>query len=269
MFTRRMRAFTLVELLVVITIIGVLIALLLPAVQAAREAARRMQCSNNLKQIGLALHGYHTAIGSFPPGYISAYTAPGYDASGGYNTGDTGPGWGWGAMILPYLEQSNVWSQINFNLDIKDPDQCRGPSDQPSRLPLPFGRRRHDFQSGCLGVERLLDPTHDITEPGTGGPRQLRGRLRQPGDYLGPGLSRHGHRQYGPGPPQPCPSGHVLPQHGRADRRRDGRHEQHDLRGQSGAATSPMRPGPAPSPAGRCRPKSPIRTTMARRGRRF
>jgi prepilin-type processing-associated H-X9-DG protein len=90
-----------------------LIALLLPAVQAAREAARRMTCSNNLKQIGLALHNYHTAIGTFPPGYISAYTDPGYPSSG-----DLGPGWGWAALMLPYIEQGNLYDQIQFSVDI-------------------------------------------------------------------------------------------------------------------------------------------------------
>jgi prepilin-type N-terminal cleavage/methylation domain-containing protein len=90
------RGFTLIELLVVISIIGVLIALLLPAVQMAREAARRSQCVNNLKQMGIALHSYHGTHQVFPPGYVSNY-----DTSGN----DTGPGWGWSAMFLPSMEQ--------------------------------------------------------------------------------------------------------------------------------------------------------------------
>ena len=110
------RAFTLVELLVVITIIGILIALLLPAVQAAREAARKMQCGNNLKQIGLALHNYETAVRAFPAGYISAFGTPGYPSSN-----DQGPGWGWAALMLPYIEQPGLHDQIQFDKDIADP----------------------------------------------------------------------------------------------------------------------------------------------------
>ncbi len=108
------RGFTLIELLVVIAIIGVLIALLLPAVQSAREAARRAQCTNNLKQIGLAMHNYHEAHGVFPPGYVSRWRLDGGDS--GTAEDDFGPGWAWGSMILPQLEQHPAYNAINFSL---------------------------------------------------------------------------------------------------------------------------------------------------------
>jgi prepilin-type N-terminal cleavage/methylation domain-containing protein/prepilin-type processing-associated H-X9-DG protein len=104
------RAFTLIELLVVIAIIATLVGLLLPAVQSAREAARRAQCTNNLKQIGLALHNYHDTLNQFPPGYIDGNTDQ-------YSTpdNDVGPGWGWAAFLLPQLEQDNLYKQIVFS----------------------------------------------------------------------------------------------------------------------------------------------------------
>ncbi len=105
--------FTLIELLVVISIIGVLVALLLPAVQAARAAARRTQCLNNLKQIGVAQANYQSQLGSLPPGYLSRWDA--------FNEKETGPGWGWASFLLPFLEQTNLANSINFNLNISDP----------------------------------------------------------------------------------------------------------------------------------------------------
>jgi len=113
---RRHRAFTLIELLVVIAIIAVLIGLLLPAVQAAREAARRSQCVNNLKQIALALHNYESAQGSFPwnqNSYNNIYPnlPPG---------GDDGNSWSALALMLPYLEQTQVHNSINFSFGFNE-----------------------------------------------------------------------------------------------------------------------------------------------------
>ena len=96
--------FTLVELLVVIAIIGILVGLLLPAVQAAREAARRMQCSNNLKQIGLALHNYESSHGALPAGCNGLVNAAGNNFNG--------HGWTWHASILPYVELTNLYEAV-------------------------------------------------------------------------------------------------------------------------------------------------------------
>ena len=109
----RRDGFTLIELLVVIAIIGVLIALLLPAVQAAREAARRAQCLNNLKQIGLALHNYESAIGTFPMGRIATLSNGALDS--------TSYAYSQFARILPFIESTTLGAALNFNLPQNDP----------------------------------------------------------------------------------------------------------------------------------------------------
>jgi prepilin-type N-terminal cleavage/methylation domain-containing protein/prepilin-type processing-associated H-X9-DG protein len=106
------RAFTLIELLVVIAIIGILVALLVPAVQKVRQAAARVQCQNNLKQIGLAVNNYMTAQGGFPPSRVdgTAPSAPWYPTSHS-----------WTAAILPYIEQGAVYDQYSYKVDWNNP----------------------------------------------------------------------------------------------------------------------------------------------------
>ena len=110
------RGFTLIELLVVIAIIAILIALLLPAVQQAREAARRTQCKNNMKQIGLALHNYHDIYSMFPPGYTARNVSRTDPVSA-----ETGQGFAWSFAILPQIDQANLTGVIDTNLDAVDP----------------------------------------------------------------------------------------------------------------------------------------------------
>ncbi|MBN2291327.1 MAG: DUF1559 domain-containing protein [Pirellulales bacterium] len=112
--TLKRSGFTLVELLVVITIIGILIGLLLPAVQSAREAARRMQCSNNLKQLALGLHNYHSAYNVFPPGATFPGSSVAYQ-----DAEDFGPNWV--ILILPYIESAGLYDSFDLEQSISEP----------------------------------------------------------------------------------------------------------------------------------------------------
>jgi len=135
------RGFTLIELLVVIAVIGMLVALLLPAVQAARESGRRTTCTNNLKQIGLAFHNYHDALGQFPPAYLSQVGGGGVHGTPDPTTRDAGPGWGWGALLLPFFEQSTLADALNYNLPCWDAANAVAVLAQPKTFLCPTSSR--------------------------------------------------------------------------------------------------------------------------------
>src|SRR5262249_2326562 len=116
------RGFTLIELLVVIAIIAVLIGLLLPAVQKVREAANRMSCTNNLKQIGLAVHNYESTYRFLPPARTSGGGQAPLNPRFGITNTTVYVEHGWGQYLLPYLEQESLYKQYNFNLDWRHPN---------------------------------------------------------------------------------------------------------------------------------------------------
>jgi prepilin-type N-terminal cleavage/methylation domain-containing protein/prepilin-type processing-associated H-X9-DG protein len=160
---RKPAGFTLVELLVVIAIIGILVALLLPAVQAAREAARRSQCINNFRQVGVGLHNYESANRHFPDG-IENYTV-GEPCSMPKKTtpwsisGTTG--WSWGTWILPYIEEGVTYSQINF----KYPAQMHVPAQnfkaggtKVATFLCPSDRKGFELTRCCSGISNVGDP---------------------------------------------------------------------------------------------------------------
>jgi prepilin-type N-terminal cleavage/methylation domain-containing protein/prepilin-type processing-associated H-X9-DG protein len=147
---RTRSAFTLVELLVVIAIIGILVALLLPAVQAAREAARRMQCTNHLKQLMLAMHNYHDALKQFPPSYVIQPGGGGLNGSPDPETRDAGPGWAWGTLLLPYIEQQTLYDQFNLQRPCWD-------SVNAAAVQTPLGFMLCPSASGDRAAMQLID----------------------------------------------------------------------------------------------------------------
>lgn len=177
----RKSGFTLIELLVVIAIIAVLIALLLPAVQQAREAARRSQCKNNLKQIGLALHNYHDNYRTFPLGCAARRTnANNQRVEANYES------WGWPVLIMPYIDQAPLFNDLQVNtLTLNEVLIATGPGNSgalskkfppltvfqcPSDTTGPYlrpGMRRNNFNNGQAGVTGWNPPTSNY--PGSTG----------------------------------------------------------------------------------------------------
>ncbi len=168
------RGFTLIELLVVIAIIAILMALLLPAVQQAREAARRTQCKNNLKQIGLALHNYVDIHGVFPSGWIAVY-------AGVPNAHDGTSGVGWGAMILPQMEQNSVYQLFNSSRPLTDPTNAAFLRIQIAGYKCPTDPKPDTFKLNKEATTTILAELPTANYLGVFGPESLDGCENTPG----------------------------------------------------------------------------------------
>lgn len=161
----RRRGFTLIELLVVIAIVGVLIALLLPAIQAARESARLVQCSNNMRQLGLALHQYHDSRKAFPASYYSDTRAPDRDP----DTFDGPRGWGWGTSLLPFADQSPLADQLRLDRACWDPVNAELVKTQLSVFLCPSDRNPSvtaDFKDANGSILATFSRAHYVCNAG-------------------------------------------------------------------------------------------------------
>ena len=171
------RGFTLVELLVVIAIIGILIALLLPAVQQAREAARRTSCTNNLKQIALALQTYHDSFGSFPPGYLADNVTASDPASA-----EKGRGFAWSALILPQIEQTALHNAIDFEKDCRDPNNLALAHKHVKAFRCPSDAGEEHFEVTISSTDHEIDVANYVGIYGYGNVTM------RPGNPMGKGI---------------------------------------------------------------------------------
>ena len=174
---RHNRGFTLIELLVVIAIIAILVALLLPAVQQAREAARRTECTNNLKQLALALHNYHDVHKLLPSGWIGV-------ENGAQSAHEGANGAGWGTMILPMMDQGPLYEKFNPNVPIHHPLNLEFLSHSLKLFECPSDPKDLFWQieeEGAPGTVLALLPTANYI--GVFGPDELDGCENAPGNY--------------------------------------------------------------------------------------